>query len=312
MVIGGLIGTLPDLDVLVQYSDAVASFTYHRSWSHSLIVLALVSPLLAWLFHRFYPQHNDLNQQRATYTRWFACVFLTLTTHPLLDGFTIYGTQLLWPMPVEPIAWGSIFIIDPLYTLPLIIGLWFAWKNRQKARSAILIALMLSTSYLLLTVYSQQQARQIALAALKKQSLGTSNVLIAPAPFAVLWRIVSMDGDTYHEGFYSLFDSTDEVNFVAYKSNRHLIDQHHDHWPVARLDWFTGGMISATKEQGQLIVNDLRMGVEANYVFRFVVGQWSASEFEPLESAQLPLRFDSDRVANIVKRVWDESVDVGP
>jgi len=55
MLIGGMLGTLPDLDVLVRYSDAVASYTYHRSWSHSLLLLSLVSPLIAWLLHRWYP-----------------------------------------------------------------------------------------------------------------------------------------------------------------------------------------------------------------------------------------------------------------
>jgi len=52
MVLGGLLGTLPDLDVVVHYSDAVASFTYHRSWSHSLLVLGLLSPFIALALQR--------------------------------------------------------------------------------------------------------------------------------------------------------------------------------------------------------------------------------------------------------------------
>jgi len=55
MLLGGLLGTLPDLDVLVRYSDAVESFTYHRSWSHSLIVLSLISVPIAWLLMRYFP-----------------------------------------------------------------------------------------------------------------------------------------------------------------------------------------------------------------------------------------------------------------
>ena len=48
----------------------------------------------------------------------YFAVFLCLTTHALLDALTIYGTQLFWPVWKEPIALGSMFIIDPAYTLP--------------------------------------------------------------------------------------------------------------------------------------------------------------------------------------------------
>ena len=40
---GAVCGTLPDLDVLVPLADPVAAFTYHRSASHSLIILTPVS-----------------------------------------------------------------------------------------------------------------------------------------------------------------------------------------------------------------------------------------------------------------------------
>lgn len=311
LVVGGLLATLPDLDVLVQYSDAVASFTYHRSWSHSLFVLALVSPMLAWLLHKFYPK-RWLQSLQPSYSRWCLCLFLVLTTHPILDGFTVYGTQLLWPLPVEPIAWGSIFIIDPLYTIPLLVGFWIAWRNRTRARGAMLVALLLSSSYLLLSVLSQQHARKVAYASLEAQGLSTDNVLIAPSPFSLLWRIVSMNGSAYHEGFYSLLDTGHSIQFKSYDSNRTLIDEQLNHWPVARLDWFTGGMISATATDGKLIINDLRMGVEANYVFQFLVGQWSGAEFEALESVQMPLQLNNDRMRRIVRRAWDEHVNVDP
>lgn len=319
MVVGGLLGTLPDLDVLVHYSDAIASFTYHRSWSHSLFVLALVSPLIAWLLHRFYPirwlsapQRDDELSRRPGYSRWWLCVFLVLTTHPILDGFTVYGTQLLWPLPVEPIAWGSIFIIDPLYTLPLLIGLGIAWTRRHKAQKAVLIALFLSSGYLLSSVFAQQHARRIALVSLEKQTLSTHNVLVAPSPFSLLWRIVSMDGDSYHEGFYSLLDTDLDISFSTHKANRALIDEQLYHWPVARIDWFTGGMIAAEIEDDKLIINDLRMGVEASYVFRFLVGHFSNLTFEAMESVQMPVQMDSDRVSRIVQRTWNETINVDP
>ena len=43
-VIGGLVATLPDLDSFIPWDDAIASMTYHRSATHSLFVLAALSP----------------------------------------------------------------------------------------------------------------------------------------------------------------------------------------------------------------------------------------------------------------------------
>lgn len=321
MLVGGLLGTLPDLDVLVHYSDAVASYTLHRSWSHSLVILGLVSPLLAWLLHHVFPDRWVAIARAATgesdsptlgYKNWFWCVFLVLLTHPILDGFTVYGTQLLWPLPVRPVAWGSVFIIDPIYTIPLIVGLLVACRYRRIAHRAVAAGLLASTVYLTTTVLVQQHVRSIAIQSLQDQQLASDKVLIAPSPFSILWRVVSMDNEHYHEGFYSLLDQSKQVRFAKYNSNRNLIEQHYTHWPISRLDWFSNGMISASREGDEMIINDLRMGVEASFVFRFMVGRWNESEFVALESVQLPIKMDSERMIAVVRRAWNEKIDVTP
>lgn len=319
ILLGGLLGTLPDTDVLVRYTGAVESFTYHRSWSHSLFVLGLISIPIAWLLMRYFPkkwlggtQASSEQSIEPSYRRWFLCVFLILITHALLDGFTIYGTQLLWPLPISPIAWGSVFIIDPLYTLPLLIGLVVAFRKRRLARNAVIAALFISTIYLGVTVLIQSHVRAKSLDALQAQNLGATNVLVAPTPLSLLWRIVSMDGDKYYEGFTSLLDNTNDIHFVPYDSNRSLIDKYTHLWPVARLDWFTNGMISAQRVDDELLINDLRMGIESSYIFRFAVGQWNENGFEAVESRELPVEIDTERMRTLLKRTWDDSIILGP
>lgn len=121
-----------------------------------------------------------------------------------------------------------------------------------------------------------------------------------------------MDGEHYHEGFYSLLDQNKQIRFATYNSNRHIIEEHASHWPISRLDWFTNGMISASRVEDDLIINDLRMGVEASFVFRFLVGQWVESEFVPLESVQLPILMNEARMRSIVERAWNENAKVDP
>jgi inner membrane protein len=319
MLLGGMLGTLPDMDVLVRYSDAVESFTYHRSWSHSLIVLSLISVPIAWLLMRHFPTRwylqatqNRLAPPRPGYALWFAAVFLILITHAILDGFTLYGTQLLWPLPVDAVAWGSVFIIDPLYTGPLLIGLLLAYRKRVHARRYVLAGLLFSTLYLGYTLLAQHSMRDRAIQALQQQNLGTHNVLVAPTPLSLLWRIVSIDGEQYYEGFASLLDNSDRIEFNAYPSNRALIDELYEHWSVSRLDWFTGEMISADRVDDNLIVNDLRMGIEASYIFRFNLGSWSNGEFEPRQSTQLPVEIDLERMRTMFGRALNEELVIEP
>ena len=105
VLIGAALGTLPDLDVVLDYGDAVANYTEHRGFSHSLFVLTGLATLLALLAAPFAPARD------IPLRHWWLFFMLCLTTHPLLDALTTYGTQLWWPLDVHPSAWPIVFII---------------------------------------------------------------------------------------------------------------------------------------------------------------------------------------------------------
>ncbi len=115
-VIGAACNTLPDLDVFIAQGDPVRDLTFHRAETHALFWLTLAAPAIAWLVAR-------LNRRvDASYREWLLLVWLSLMTHPLLDAFTVYGTQLWLPFSDYPVGIGSVFIIDPLVTVPMIAG----------------------------------------------------------------------------------------------------------------------------------------------------------------------------------------------
>ena len=93
---GAFLGTLPDLDVLIPLDGPVEDFVYHRGFSHSLFLLALVSPLVAWLITRTHPD------SRNRFREWWLLVFLVLEIGVLLYLLTVYGTQVLWPFDTTP------------------------------------------------------------------------------------------------------------------------------------------------------------------------------------------------------------------
>ena len=54
-VVGAVCGTLPDLDVFIDHGDAIRNMTLHRTESHALLYLTLISPLIAWLVAGLFP-----------------------------------------------------------------------------------------------------------------------------------------------------------------------------------------------------------------------------------------------------------------
>ena len=323
LVIGAIVGSLPDLDVLVPYDDAIASFTYHRSWSHSLFVLSLCSLPLAWLIRR--ATSPDLSAN-ASFGQWWLAIWLVLFTHPLLDSFTIYGTQIWWPLPLPPVAIGSIFIIDPLYTLPLLIGCIIAWRStgshsqqvfllRLRARRVVIAGLAISSLYLGWTLLSYSYTAQRLERQLQIQQIDAKTRVIAPFPTAVLWRIVVANNDSYKETFASLFDDRSiPLQFTTFRNAQEeclqKIASPSVHWAVKRMDWFTHGAIAVTRKNDRLLITDLRMGIEDDYVFTFDIGGWEADRFNPSPTIQQPLDFDFARLSSVLSRITDQSIKV--
>ena len=265
---GGVAGTLPDLDAFIDHGDAILNMVRHRSESHSLFFLSLLSAPLAWLVARLCrePQHV---------ARWWLALWLALITHPLLDWMTVYGTQLLLPFTNHPYAVGSIFIIDPLYTLPLLTGVLAALALRQgRGLAWVRGALVVSSAYLAWSVAAQQIATQRILASAPVPGLAHAQLLVTPAPFnTLLWRAVAVTPTHYYEGYYSLLDGTHPVAWTSHLRGADLRAQHADNPHVQRLAWFSHGfMRMQAGSQGRLTITDLRMGLEPCYSFHFDIG----------------------------------------
>jgi inner membrane protein len=336
---GAVCGTLPDLDVLLPYGDPVRDFTFHRAESHSIFWLTVVSPALAWLLHRMHRRTS------ASFREWLALVWLALVTHPLLDAMTVYGTQLLLPFSDYPVGVGSVFIIDPLYTVPLITGIagWLWLRNRDPARAQRWNAagLALSTLYLGWTVAAQSHVEGVVQRTIAAGSLSDGRVLVTPSPFnSLLWRVVVMDDGSYHEGYYSLLDERGTVRFTRHASQSHLLADLRQDWAVQRLAWFSKGFFAvqdappearvadgSASTMGQMlglvetaaadtlpqdgvtpiVMTDLRMGQTPWFVFAFVVAERDDDQVTAVSSQQVPTQRPPAAVLpKLWQRIWDE------
>jgi inner membrane protein len=265
---GGVAGLLPDLDVLLDHGDPVLNMVRHRAESHALLLLALFAFPMAWGVSR-------LHREPQLFGRWWWALMWALVTHPLLDLMTIYGTQVFQPFTDEAYGLGSVFIVDPVYSLPLLAGVVAALRGKKVGRALAINggALAFSTAYLAWSVLGQAWVTQHARQSLQAQGLPSQNLMVTPAPLSTLvWRVVALDGERFHEGFYALLDGGRAIRFVAHERGGALAMQHAQHPQLQRLARFTDGFFKVQRQGENLIVTDLRMGQEPDYVFSFDIG----------------------------------------
>ncbi len=309
IVWGAICGTLPDLDVFIPMGSAVADFTYHRSATHSIFVLTALTPLVVWLILKFHP---GTIEHRA---RWYLLVFLAFVTHPMLDCFTVYGTQIFWPLFDYPVSGSSVFIIDPAFTLPLLIGVISAlMMTRETSRGHTLntAGLVLGGAYLAWTLGAKFAIENSVENSLARQGITADRILTTPAPFnSLLWRVVVMEHDGYYEGFRSVFDESPDVRLTWYSSAPDLLHGIERHWPVQRLQWFTHGFYSVALNRSHIVITDLRMGLEPDYVFSFKVATLSNPHPIPLLSERIGGGPDYRRLGWVWERIWSDAGDQG-
>jgi inner membrane protein len=302
LVWGTLLGTLPDLDVLIPLGGPVDDFVYHRGFSHSLALLALLAPLLAWVITRVHPHTSRY------WKRWLLLCFLVLEAGVLLDFFTVYGTRILWPFDNIPRAWPVLFIVDPLFTLPLLFGALcalFLGRGRPWGHRLNTVGLLLGTAYLLWALGAGEVARREVRDKLARQGVSYSRLTVSPAPLTtLLWRVVGIDGRQYFETYHSLLDG-DVPLFLTRRSRRlELLEGLEDHPPVVKLRWFTRGFYALERVDGHVVVTDLRMGMEPDYVFRFEVAALSKGRPVPMRDARLETRRDWGLLCWVWERIW--------
>ena len=268
---GGICGLFPDLDVLVPYANAVKAFTYHRGPSHSVFVLTVLTPLFVWIIDKAHPHTAEYRR------RWYILVFLAFVTHILLDCLTVYGTQIFWPLPTPPVMWSTIFIVDPVYSIPLFFGVSAALilsRKRSRGHTVNAVCLALSTLYLLWSLGAKVYVTHLAHTSFNRQGISYQNLLTIPAPFnTLLWRVLAMDNTGYFEGYYSLLDDTRDVEVKHYPSDSDCLEDIDHQWSIKRLQWFTHGFYSVRRVGDDIVITDLRMGMEPAYIFRFKVGK---------------------------------------
>lgn len=258
---GAIVGTIPDLDVLFgKFFDPLTATEIHRGFSHSILFCLILSPLLGFLLQRIERKH-EVNFKEATL---FA--YLGLQTHALLDLFTTWGTQFFWPLEAR-FSLQSIFVIDPLYTLPFLFCLIISMQKNKlsnKRKFWNRMGLVLSTSYLFLTLIVQSIVANKFEKQLELNSIAYQEIVVKPSPFnIILWTTNVKTESGYWVGDYSFFDSK-PIQFQYIAKQEELINGIETEAVIVQLKKISEGWYCVTKKGNQLLFNDLRFGLMNN------------------------------------------------
>ena len=258
IVYGAIVGTIPDLDVVVgKFLDPLTATEIHRGFSHSVVFFLLLSPILGWIIKHL-ERKKEVSFKEAT-----LFTYLALQTHALLDFFTTWGTQLLWPLE-QRFSLQSIFVIDPLYTVPFLFCLIVSMRKNKTTKERLVWnrgGLIISTSYLFFTLFVQSIALNKFEKQLKQNNISFQEIVVKPSPFnIVLWTANVKVANGYWIGDYSFFD-TKPIAFHFIPHQKDLIEDLESKAVIQQLKRMTEGWYCITKKENQLYFNDLRFGL---------------------------------------------------
>jgi len=226
---GAVAGVLPDLDVIpIAFMGPWGDFLFHRGPSHALWVGPVAGPILGYIAWRWYKRKsvernepNDTDHREArtpaadpgsrdALRAWMGLFVLGLLTHPLLDLFTSYGTQLLSPFSNHRFAIQGVAIVDPVYSLVLALALVVGSRYRARPRIgawAAGLALLLSTAYLFYGLHLNTRAEQEVNRQLAAEGVTDAQVYAYPTIFQVyLRRIVVRAPSEVRVGMLSMWN----------------------------------------------------------------------------------------------------------
>lgn len=263
-LIGIIAGLLADADIFIySSSDPLLNIEFHRHFTHSLFFIpfgAAVATLLLWPFLR----------KKLSIRRLYLFSFMGYSFSGVLDACTSYGTHLFWPLSDERVAFNIISIVDPVFTLVLLITL--VMSLRIKRRPVSRAGLLLAAIYMSLGYVQLQRAHGVATDLIASRGHEAKQHIVKPTlANLVLWRSVYI----YHDRIYvdairvgmgsntKLIEGESQEKFSLSKHLPGLTETSVLYKDIQRFNTFSDGYIAINPKQ-PTVIGDLRYSMLPN------------------------------------------------
>ena len=298
---GFFAGMAADLDVFFRSpEDPLLFLEYHRQFTHSLVFIPIGGMLCGMLLYA-------LLGRRWILSLWQSFLFCTMgyATHALLDSCTSYGTQLLWPFSDVRVAWDAISIVDPLFTVPILLGVFMAGRYKKSffARAALVWAVI----YIALGVLQRERAITIG----KGLAIERGNKLLrieAKPSFAniFLWKIVYETQERFYIDAVrpsfspKVFNGTSISKLDVSKDFPWLIPNSQQAQDIERFRWFSNRYVAKDPSHPNRVI-DVRYSMVPNEI----AALWSIelSKTAPID-AHVKFLTSRERTEERVEKVW--------
>lgn len=262
-VIGFLAGLAPDLDVLIRSSnDPILFLEYHRQFSHSLFFIPFGSLIVALLIFPLVKKSMSLKTV-------YIASFLGYATHGLLDACTSYGTQLFWPFSNERVTWNNISIVDPLFTIPILILVGTAIKTRKRLFS--FFAIGWATFYLSLGFVQYERALSTAIELANSRGHNAERLTLKPSfGNLILWKSIYQHEEKFYvDAIRTARSSTwclgENIRMFDYQYHLPSLDKDsQQRMDIERFRWFSQGYLGFDEEEN--LVTDVRYSMIPNKI----------------------------------------------
>ena len=258
-VIGAIIATIPDLDVvLLPLYSAVERISIHRGFSHSILFSFIGAFLIAFVLSKI-KWTKFISNSKLWLFSWLA-----LFTHILLDAFTTYGTQMLLPFSNYRVSFDNINIVDPIYTIPLLVGLILSlsiYRNKKARVKPTVIGLAISTLYLVFTFGIKHNVNNTFRSKLKEQGISYNNLLTVPVGIgSINWYGVAKTNSSLFLGKYNNLKQ-DNIVFTEFPINDYLLNTIDDEL-ASTLKWFSNGFYTVAESDGKIRLYNMQCDMQ--------------------------------------------------
>lgn len=300
-----LLGILVLLNIIIQKPPI-----HHIAFGVSVLLFGYLIVRLAksYIF-------NTPSAAQASVREWQWLFFWTIFTHPLLDCFTTYGTQLFQPFSDYRVGFNTISVADPIYTVPFLICVMacsFYNRESEKRKWINYTGLIISSMYLTFTVFNKIRINNAFEKAFANAGIEYERYMTTPTILNnVLWQGIAQHKDTYYMGSYSLFDSQ-PISFTTVQKNEELLKSESSDRTIEILKWFTNGYYNIiTRTDGNVQMNDLRYGSlndtydgEDSYVFRFPLKLQEENTYQVYDSdGGPPAGSEEEMMSTLINRI---------
>lgn len=259
MLWGALAQSLPDIDFVAGFWMPLSQeLLAHRGFTHSLLFLVLVTPVLAVIANRM---HGRQNIALKTWLLFFATEVLV---HIFLDGFNNYGTGWLEPFSHHRFSFNTLYVADPFFSIWAIIAalaLLVISLDHNRRKFWMRLGMLVPALYLVYAGINKIRIDQQTREALAQQQIPYSSYFTTPAPLNNwLWYVVAGNDSGFYVGFRSIFDRQPSLQLEYFPRNKFLLDSLWQEAEVQQLVRFSQGFYTVENLSDSLVFNDLRFG----------------------------------------------------